>query len=533
MPEPENSRKQTEPAATVMNKLLRLPALSAFTAGIIVTLLLGAVPQPARAAAQIVINNLDAPGEGFNDPAPFAPAGGNYATTLGQARLNAFQYAANIIGQYLNSTVPIVVDARFVPLGGDATSAVLAQAGPVSIVRDFGGAPAAATWYPVAVANAIAGADLVGGSNDIVADFNSDVDGAAVLSGIQWYYGLDANPEGQNIDLVSVVLHELIHGLGFTTFADVGTGALYVDSGNMTAYDDAFIRALEYHPLAGAQLLDSANADDATRATAFTSGMLHWIGPAVMGNLGLVTSGLQNGHVPMYAPSTVEPGSSVSHFDTSLVPAQLMAPFFTSATHDPSLAIHVLSDIGWAAAGGGINKGTGTADLVASITPAQAAGFDPGASVNYTVTATNVGLNTAVSAAVTFFQPPGSTFVSAVPSQGTCAQANNIVSCFVGDIAPAGNVTVAISLTLGSGASARNATLHTASAKVTSTTAESDGTDNTAVSTLTNNPPALKDLRTGGGCTVAADNGRHLDPLLPALLVLASLGLLRRRRQAT
>ena len=50
-------------------------------------------------AAGIIIQNSDGSGEGFNDQTPFTPVGGNHAVTLGQARLNALQYAANIASQ--------------------------------------------------------------------------------------------------------------------------------------------------------------------------------------------------------------------------------------------------------------------------------------------------------------------------------------------------------------------------------------------------------------------------------------------------
>src|SRR5262249_22715097 len=48
----------------------------------------------AAGPAQFVIVNTNAPGVGFNDPTPVAPVGGNTGTTLGQQRLNSFQYAA-------------------------------------------------------------------------------------------------------------------------------------------------------------------------------------------------------------------------------------------------------------------------------------------------------------------------------------------------------------------------------------------------------------------------------------------------------
>ena len=37
----------------------------------------------AFAQGQIIINNINAPGVGFNDPTPAAPVGGNNGATLG------------------------------------------------------------------------------------------------------------------------------------------------------------------------------------------------------------------------------------------------------------------------------------------------------------------------------------------------------------------------------------------------------------------------------------------------------------------
>jgi hypothetical protein len=51
----------------------------------------------------------------------------------------------------------------------------------------------------------------------------------------------------------------------------------------------------------------------------------------------------------MYAPSVVQAGSSVSHWDTSLVPDQLLEPFYTVPIHDPSLTLDALVDLGWTA----------------------------------------------------------------------------------------------------------------------------------------------------------------------------------------
>jgi hypothetical protein len=69
----------------------------------------------AQAAAEIIINNTHDPGVGFNDPTPATPIAGNTGTTVGEQRLIAFTYAANIWGAALTSSQPIIINARFIP----------------------------------------------------------------------------------------------------------------------------------------------------------------------------------------------------------------------------------------------------------------------------------------------------------------------------------------------------------------------------------------------------------------------------------
>jgi hypothetical protein len=239
----------------------------------------------AQAAATLVIVNLNAPGEGFNDPTPAAPVGGNTGTTVGQQRLIAFQHAADIWGATLTSTVPIRVGASFEPLSCTATSAVLGSAGAEEIFRDFPGAPHAAAWYPGALASKLTGVDqATAGYEHIRARFNSRLGAADCLSGSGFYLGLDNN-FGAQIDLVTVLLHEFGHGLGFQTFTDDETGEEI----------EGFPSIWDYFLLDNRNNKLWANMTDAERvASAISGDGLSWNGPNVTASVPQVLAPVSN-----------------------------------------------------------------------------------------------------------------------------------------------------------------------------------------------------------------------------------------------
>jgi hypothetical protein len=308
----------------------------------------------------ITIVNLDGADEGFNDPSPpdsASASGGNNGATLGAQRLIAFQRVADIWGSFISSPVEITVDANFDPLDCTSTSATLGSAGTKTVHRDFAGAPVADTWYPQALANSRAGTDLSPGISDIAARFNSAI-GTTCPFPLVWYYGLDRNPPGGTLDFVSVVLHELGHGLGFQSFVDLTSGT------KLVGLDDAFSLNLEDHSTGKLY----PQMTDAERVTASqNSGNLHWVGPNVVAASGTLTAGVHaTGHVQMYAPNPQDPGSSVSHFDTALTPNELMEPFYTSPNHNLGLTLDLLDDLGWITLSGFTDvdfDGDGKADI--------------------------------------------------------------------------------------------------------------------------------------------------------------------------
>ena len=296
---------------------------------------------PARAAT-VIIDNADPAGQGLNDPTPVSPVGGNPASTLGSARLGVFLQAASIWGGKLASAVPIHVSAQFTALPCSTTSATLAATGTNTVHRNFRGALVVDTWYPQALANALAGVDLNPSDDDIVTEFNSALGGSGCMPGTSFYLGLDGLPGSGQIDMLTIVLHELAHGLGFQTFEDVTTGA------RLSGLNDAFLLAVA---ALGASPTELSAMTDAQRAAADVSDPnLYWSGSNVQGGASRLTAGLIAGHVRLHAPPMIEPGSSVAHFSTALVPNELMEPIYTGPNRNLNLTVDLLLDLGWQAA---------------------------------------------------------------------------------------------------------------------------------------------------------------------------------------
>ena len=230
-----------------------------FSAAMCVAAILAISSQPMYAAAKVIVVNSDGPGEGFNDPMPVAPVGGNNGTTRGAQRLIAFQYAADLWGATLDSPITIIVSATFDPLA----TGVLGSAGPTAVFSDFSGVgfgfyPGVEfplTWYGSALADKRAGIDLAPhfgappGFPDIGARFSSTVN---------FYLGLDNNHGALN-DLVTVVLHELGHGLNFLSFVDAATGQNFL--GQTDIYSRHLVdtsSGLHWNEMTDAQRLVSA-----------------------------------------------------------------------------------------------------------------------------------------------------------------------------------------------------------------------------------------------------------------------------------
>lgn len=295
----------------------------------------------AQAATFVIVNN-DAPGVGFNDTTPVAPVGNNPEITLGAQRLFAVQFVTDTWGALLESPVTINVQTQWVDLPCSTNSAVLGSAGTFNIHSGFPNAPIPDTWYHAALANSLAGSDLNQVNAEIIMNINVNIDGdPGCLQGATWYLGLDGNRPGGTVDIVPLVLHELGHGLGFSTFVDGATGA------QVNNRADVFMRNLRDTEVD----LDWDEMDNAQRAaSAINDPDLVWSGPSVTASAPdfvSQASAFSDGFMRMNAPDPLQPGSSVSHWASGPW-TLLMEPSLSGALFDEvDLTIDLFGDIGW------------------------------------------------------------------------------------------------------------------------------------------------------------------------------------------
>lgn len=186
-------------------------------------------------------------------------------------------------------------------------------------------------YYPVALAEKILGQKL-----------NSDENGDITLTinnTTPWYFGTDGNTPTNKYDLVTVVLHELLHGLGFFDSMEVN-GTLGSYNSIPLIYDN-FVENL-----AGNRLTDSTKFvnNSGNLKDAMTGGQLYFKGPVLTKFAGT--------RAQLYAPVTFDPGSSIAHLDetTTSIENSLMTPYVAlgEAIHNPgTLTFSILGDLGW------------------------------------------------------------------------------------------------------------------------------------------------------------------------------------------
>lgn len=249
----------------------------------------------------------------------------------------AFQYAVDIWESILISPVPIRIYASWESLSSDDGGTVLGSASPYNYYKNFDGAPVKDKYYPTVLAEKLHGGQLNYSENpDIYAYFNSDLD--------YWYKDTDGETPSGKMDLVSVVLHEIGHGLGF-----VGMG--YATDAELGTWSkDYFPTIFDSHMINGDNeyLADTTIFSYPSSAlfNEYISGDLYYESPSAYV--------VDNRNAVLYAPSTYNSGSSIYHLDEDTYPAGNANELMTYAlstgqsVHSPGdVMLGMFSDMGW------------------------------------------------------------------------------------------------------------------------------------------------------------------------------------------
>lgn len=245
----------------------------------------------------------------------------------------AFQYAVEIWEHLIASPIPIYMTARWTAL----EEGVLGSCGPTSFFENFEAAPLKDRYYPVALVEKLQGEEITDASYpDMIAQFNSDND--------NWYFGVDGQTPVGKYDFVSVVLHEIAHGLGFTGF--------FYEQGGLGTYGDIlpYPGVFDEYVISGSgsQLVDTAifSNPSASLLQQFKSNNLYFRSESA--------KAISDNYPRLYAPNTFDEGSSIYHLHESTYDVgdtnSLMTPFFdrAEAVHDPGpLTLAMFADMGW------------------------------------------------------------------------------------------------------------------------------------------------------------------------------------------
>ena len=302
----------------------------------------------------------------------------------------AFQYAVDIWDSLIRSPVPIRIDATFEDLGGyKERSIILGGARPA----DWWVEASLDVWAARALADKQVGRDLDPREPDITTSFNNN-------AAVKWYFGTDGKPPPNKQDFVSVVLHEIGHGLGFFSSATIvlyehKTGLITISAkrGQLRSgkpelpfiYDIFVVvqKESDITRITDTNVYDDPSVSLQDAFQSFKGRELLWNGEkGVEANSGR--------RPKLYAPNTWNQGSSYSHLDEDTFPAgdpnALMTPRQSraEANHHPGpITLGMFEDMGWT-----INKGPAFTDG-SSTTRSVAENTGAGVNIGIPVAATD------------------------------------------------------------------------------------------------------------------------------------------------
>ena len=268
------------------------------------------------------INNEPETRTGFN--LPFTLSG-----NLNANQQAATLYALDIWSEVLTGIIPVDINVRSVNMGGGGVIG-----GSYRTPNYWN--PETQTWYCSALGNQMAGYNVVPSQRDIRLEMNSQ---------FNFYYDTTGNPGSNQMDWITIMLHEVCHGLGFYGLVGNNGNYSYTTSNGgsgSTSYPSSYDRQLYQGATGDVCLTDLTTSQ---RAALVKSNNLYAGAPG--SNLLAATEG---NRIQMYAPSSWASGSSVSHWDQNVTFTTFMRPFANYAWKLHTIGtrkIGMMLDLGW------------------------------------------------------------------------------------------------------------------------------------------------------------------------------------------
>lgn len=243
---------------------------------------------------------------------------------------SAFEYAISIWEQNISSPIPINILAKWEALNGNE----LANCQAATFQKNFSAAPLTNVYYPIALVEKLMGKEMNGSKDpDIVCSLNNQA---------SWYFGTNGDTPETQYDLVTVALHEIAHGLGFSGFFidEEGKGEISNPTKTPSAYD-YYVFNHQNQRISDNSIFISPSDELHNQ---LTSNSL---------NFNYNDDYNITGSATIFSPSTWNPGGSIYHLksnNTSTANHELMSPFSYKgeAIHNPGEnTLHILSEIGW------------------------------------------------------------------------------------------------------------------------------------------------------------------------------------------
>ena len=236
----------------------------------------------------------------------------------------ATEYVLDLWGSKLAGVVPVEINVDFIPLPTNVIGATFFTPNFFNPVND--------SWYWSSLWNQLVGYD---------ATSMKDID-IAMSSNFNFYFGFDCNSSLP--DYVTLMLHEVTHGLGFGSSIKSDGSYFYYNSNNIiqpTDFPSIYDRML-YQGLDGVCITELSQEE---RAALIISNNLYAAGP----NLLEANEGVR---VKIYAPRNYQNGSSTHHWDESVNNfTTFMYPYYQRPLHTfNTRKIGILCDMGWEAA---------------------------------------------------------------------------------------------------------------------------------------------------------------------------------------